>query len=121
MKYEPHFRFTMPTWSKEELEAVNPNTESWSERFETFGGVPRLGFSSNPRYRDLEGIPLTKEYLLIAEKFFKGELSSTDFLQNSLLVHVNPPKLANGNIKCDGWEEYSLASSYVHNMLRYST
>ena len=120
MKYEPHFRFTMPTWSKEELEAVNPNTESWAERFETFGGVPRLVFSSDPRMRDLEGIPLTEQNLLIAEKFLKGELSSTDSLQNSLLVHVNPPKLANGNIKYDGLEEHSLASSYIHNTLRYS-
>ena len=49
MKNKPHFKFTMPTWSEEELEAVNPNTESWSEEFDIHGGVPRLVF-----YSDLE-------------------------------------------------------------------
>ena len=110
MKIEPSYWFTMPTWNEKELEAVNPNTESWSERFETFGGVPRLVFSSKPRNRFLIDLALEEKGPSLSEKFFKDELFSTDFLQVPMLVHANPPKLADGNFKYDDWEEYSLAS-----------
>ena len=117
MKIEPRYRFTMPTWSKEELEAVNSNTESWSEEFDICGGVPRLVFASEPKTRPAIVAALQVKGALIAESFFKDGLGTIDLLQNFMLVHINPPKHADGHLIYDGSEDYSLASSYVYDEL----
>lgn len=41
MKNEPNARFTMSTWTEQELMFVNPDIERWDNDFVLFGGVPR--------------------------------------------------------------------------------
>ena len=108
----------MPTWSKEELEAVNPNTESWSEEFDIYGGVPRLVLFSDSESSSPMEAALEQKGFFIAERFLKAGLASIDLLQNYLLVHINPPTLTDGSFMYHGKEEYSLASSYVYDVLK---
>ena len=61
---------------------------------------------------------LKEEGALVAKKFFKGSLNVVDLFHDFLLVHVNPPQLADGTFKYNGVEEYSLASSHVYDELK---
>ena len=79
-KNKPSYRFTMPTWSKEELEAVYPNTESWSAELETYGGVPRLVFSYSSDPRGPIDEALQEKGALIAERFFNNSLCAIDLI-----------------------------------------
>jgi hypothetical protein len=44
MKCPTSYKFTMPTWSEEELLLADSNRTDWYDRFTLFGGVPRQVF-----------------------------------------------------------------------------
>ena len=74
-----------------------------------------FSFSSDPRGPIDKA--LQEKGALIAERFFINGLASIDIFQNFLLVHINPPQLADGTFVYNGVEEYSLASLHVSDEL----
>jgi len=42
MKAPIHYKYTLPTWSEDELIQIDKNIDVWYQIFAIFGGVPRL-------------------------------------------------------------------------------
>ena len=108
----PSYKYTMPTWSEEELMFVNSNRNEWYENFVRYGGVPRFVMHNGG---DMEDSLLTKGGA-IAEGFFKFSFGAVDLQQSYTLVHINPPS-TNGYFQYDGQAMYSFASDYVFRQL----
>jgi hypothetical protein len=102
MKNAPSFRFTMPTWSEQELERVNRDKDQWYDNFVTFGGVPRHVLI--PLNRINSGQLLENSLVAkggqIAQNFFKFGHGSPDLDQSYMLVHINPPVSDSGDFVC---------------------
>jgi hypothetical protein len=114
LKNAPCFRYTMPTWSEQELMFVG-DIPLWHENFVLVGGVPRLVFSSDSP--TLLEETLEKKGGAIADAFFTFSFGTVDLLQNYMLVHINPPMSSDGDYEYDGKTVYSFASDYVFKQL----
>jgi hypothetical protein len=112
LKNNPSYKYTMPTWSEEELKFVNSNHSEWYENFVRYGGVPRFVMHNGG---DMEDALSTKGGI-IAEGFFKFSFGTIDPQQSYTLVHINPPS-TNGHFQYDGQATYSFASDYVFRQL----
>eukprot|EP01039_Chlorochromonas_danica_P011834 gene11834-13343_t len=121
MKAPHNCRFTMPTWSEQELEFANEDKHNnWYERFTTFGGVPRFvlwdGKLSDPSIKLHEAISAKGSSVI--DQFFTKGFGGLDPEQSYTLIHINPPWLPE---QCD-WDYgndniYSFASDTIFKHL----
>ena len=119
LKNFPTFKYTMPTWSEQELMFAMDDRDLWYGDFVIFGGVPRLvipipgGGSSHALLNET----LAVKGGAIAEAFFKFSFGAVDLLQSYMLIHINPPVSSDGNFKYDGETLYSFASDDIFQRL----
>eukprot|EP01033_Poteriospumella_lacustris_P003711 gene3711-2639_t len=127
LKNWPSQRFTLPTWSEVELLFVSADIDSWYEAFVLFGGVPRYlvpyGDPSNPSHMYQDPRRLMEEALrenggALAESFFQSGVGTVDSQQSCyMLVHINPPVSAAGEVDYRGVTKYTFASDAVFQRL----
>ena len=108
---------TMPTWTEHELSLVDPDIESWYDRFKTYGGVPRFVF-----WDKMDNYYLEKEIknngAAIAIKFIKYGCRWVDTETMDTLVHMNPPRNAEDRyMYSDSTLIYTFTSDIVFQML----
>lgn len=116
MKNEPNARYTMPTWSLEELMNVKANMSLWEDKYELFGGVPRHVFGKG-KWSEIElKQAVFAEGGPLAKAFSKSGIGAASLLQSDMLVHVNPP-LSSAVGRGPYLDVYSFASDYVFRML----
>ena len=127
-KNAPSFRYTLPTWSEQELTSCDNRKQLWYDNFVHFGGVPRHVLPKrNATDDDLQPLQLLESMAgekggLIVTEFFKFGFSTLDLIQNYLLIHINPPPpispSSSGNdFQYNGLPEYSFASDHVFQLL----
>eukprot|EP01031_Cornospumella_fuschlensis_P030373 gene30373-36700_t len=121
LKNSPSQEYTLPTWSELELMFVSgADNGRWYEDFALFGGVPRYIFpnaSSRRVPRKLLKKALEEKGGALAESFFKFGFGMTDWQQNYMLVHINPPVSAVGDFDYSGDIEYTFASDAIFHWL----
>jgi hypothetical protein len=84
-------RFTMPTWSFEELKYVNKAEKQWMTSYELFGGVPRLVFNSYEYNKGQLNLAIeAKGRDMIERMCQKGWLGGNDEDTDYLLLHIEP-------------------------------
>ena len=93
LKYEPRYKYTLPTWSVTELLLVNPNIEDWYDSFVLFGGVPRHVLWSKQGFSPADQLEeaMQNKGGQIATAFFEDGFGNTDDELSYMLMHVNPP------------------------------
>ena len=111
-KFDHVHKYTLPTWSFEELRLADPNVDSWYHRFVKCGGVAKevlwSGHGDDPA-RDIDNAietmgPTVADNL----KGYGFALVDDDFT----LVHINPTGRATYP-----YDFYSFASDYVFRKL----
>ncbi len=112
MKAPCNYSFTMPTWSEEELEAVNPSKNIWYNRFVRFGGVPCYvlwdGIGQDPERKLTKALNDKEKGGKLVQNFFNFDFGAIDVDDNDLLVHVNPP----WNLEKNDWDYHE---EWVYN------
>lgn len=114
--------YTMPTWSESELQFVSADIGAWYEDFTRFGGVPRYIFASPDHSRSshiLLDEALIGEGGALVETVFKFGMSSFGRQHSYMLLHVNPPVLADGSFDYNysGMPVHTFASDYIFQRL----
>jgi hypothetical protein len=115
IKNDPNEEFILPTWSALELRFVNGNFNSWQEKFDKFGGVPRYVFGKKSDKRMEKAIEMKGG--IVAERFFKTGYGMEDSTQSYMIVHINPPGSAETGFIYDGIPEFGFASTYVFDKM----
>ena len=105
--------FTLPTWTEKELCALVPRTVIWYDRFVKFGGVPQLIFWPRGFTVEMFDHEIAAKGEAIATEFAKLCCFSIDSESSCLLVHINPPRAANGRYMYSDLPVESFASDYV--------
>eukprot|EP01036_Dinobryon_divergens_P035534 gene35534-46071_t len=132
MKNAPTFRYTLPTWSEQELTSCDSRVQLWYDNLVRWGGVPRHVLSANNAAQLLAlQLETAESHRPIITELFKFGLSAMDLIQNSLLIHINPPppllvspsSSDSDDFQYDGVPIYSFASDHVFQLLvsKYST
>ena len=122
LKASPKYKFTIPTWSEDELSMANPEKHLWFERFCKCGGVARTvlwnGIGDDP-LNDLD-TALTEKGPIVAEYFFKHGFGSVDPEKSYALLHINPPySQSEGRILYNAFRpDHSFASDCVFQQLQ---
>ena len=110
-------RYTLPTWTENELCLVKPDIESWYHRFVIFGGVARPVFWVKKTVQDLRNEIMSKGGD-IATKFFKNGFGWVDTQMSYTLVHINPPRDAEDRyMYSDSNLVYTFASDFAFKEL----
>ena len=123
MKNGQTVQYTMPTWSVEELQCVDPKIAiaSWIDEYTLFGGVPRYVFAENAKQAHTKlNRMLKNKGKSVANNFFEAGFGDIDMLSNYMLVHINPPDaegVSKFKFDFDGLEVCSFASYYVFEYL----
>ena len=109
--------YTLPTLTENELCMISPNKDIWYDRFEKLGGVARQVFWDNSldvvlnRLIDQKGRGLIK-------RFLKYGFGWSDVDINYTLIHINPPRDADGRfLYSDSDLVFTFASDYVFRKL----
>lgn len=118
MKFEPYMKYTMNTWSQDELMCINSNVDWWYNNFVIFGGVPRQVMKTKDNSNLI--LAIAEKGPIIAEKFFRFGHGCADADQSYLLIHINPPPADeddDSDFIYDGMIMYSFASDFIFQEL----
>ena len=118
MKYKPRYRYTLPTWSMEEMHMVDPDEKNWLPLYEKCGGIIRLLLTDEADSIDDIEDALFHKGSMIANYFSKYGFGDLDIETNSALIHMNPPySVEKGGFLYRAPPVYSFASDYVFTQL----
>ena len=113
MKMGDSVKYTLPTWSFQELCAVEPNVSKWLPFYEMGGGVARLLFSVGDPISKIDEA-LGTSGAKVAEYFFDNGFGGLDSDNSYALIHINPPYAAEeGRYLYDAKHHYTFASNYI--------
>lgn len=116
------YRFTMPTWSEQELMTVvgDENKDEIYDRFVLFGGVPRYVLWKGPGQSPEQMLEdaIVSKGSGIMEYFSSNGHGDIDKDRSFMLVHLNPPRLSDDS----DWDyqkpfEFSFASDEIFRRL----
>lgn len=128
-RYKEHMKgsshtFTLPTWSEEELRIIgDPNNNSWLERFEKCGGVPRIALWTQGNDNGDDPMKVVVNALRdkgpnVIDRFFKNGFGGIDAETNYSLIHVNPLSDEEGTVSYAS-VVYTFASDWIFLQLQH--